>query len=263
MELAELHAGAKTMGEYLRLRSHILAVKMLPTRADAPKGAIWPKETLGKRMDLCQSFCRSRWEDKTMAMTKEDMWCFEPVVGYGLAERPKEFLEGGNRFPDSAMTVEAAKVWAQNYPALPYGRYKGVACGPLHTTEFMPDVVVVYCDPAQLTHIMIAKNAIDGGDVMSPLSGHAACVYAVVPTLLNGTCNVALPCRGDRRTAMTQDNEIIFAMPTSFVPKMAEALIYLDKHGWEYPWPFILAPERELLPSYVKLGGMIGMDYEK
>jgi hypothetical protein len=61
---------------------------------------------------------------------------------------------------------------------------------------------------------------------------------------------------------MTQNNEIIFAMPTSMVPKMVEALEYLDKHKWQFPWPFMLSSERELLSSYVRLGNMIGMEYE-
>jgi hypothetical protein len=47
-----------------------------------------------------------------MAMLKEDHWCFEPVVGYGLGEPPEYFLEGHNRYPRDVETLAAGKTYA-------------------------------------------------------------------------------------------------------------------------------------------------------
>jgi len=41
------------------------------------------------------------------------------------------------------------------------------------------------------------KNWIDGKDVYSQLSGHAACVYVIVPALLKRDGQIAIPCKGD------------------------------------------------------------------
>lgn len=60
------------------------------------------------------------------------------------------------------------------------------------------------------TMLMIIKNWIDGKDIQCQISGHAACVYAVVPSILNKKCHLALPCQGDRCVALDQDDEIIF-----------------------------------------------------
>ncbi|MHA1410678.1 MAG: DUF169 domain-containing protein, partial [Candidatus Odinarchaeia archaeon] len=94
MDLENLHKNAESIWKKLRLRTHVLAIKMLKDIKDIPKEAKRPVKDLGYHLDLCQGFAMSRWEGETIAMLKEDMWCFEPVVGFGLAEPPKFFLEG-------------------------------------------------------------------------------------------------------------------------------------------------------------------------
>ena len=68
----------------LRLKTYPIALKLLKTEKDIPEKAIRPLKDLGHHLSICQSFQMSRREGKTMAMLKEDNWCFEPVVGFGL-----------------------------------------------------------------------------------------------------------------------------------------------------------------------------------
>ena len=261
MDLNRVHAHAEEIFQVARLRTYPFAVKMIKSEAEIPVEAKRPLRDFGFHLDLCQGFARTRWEGLTIAMLKEDMWCFEPVVGFGLAEPPAEFLDGDNRFPASVMTREAARYWAQStLPRLPAGDYAGVVSAPLNTCSFEPDLFVVYCDPEQLTHLLITQNAIDGRDVDCALAGHAACVYTVVPVLQKNRPVVACPCRGDRRNAMTQSNELIFAGPIDELDDFVEALHYLEEQKWGYPWPFELHPERKLLDNYAKLGRQMGMD---
>lgn len=262
MELKEIHKDAKNFMDELRLRTYPIAIKMIEDESQIPENAERPLKDQGYHLDLCQGFARSRWEGRTIAMLKEDMWCFEPVVGYGLAEAPEEFEEGKNRYPASAMTKEAGKVGAQVFPRLEVGKYIGIVSAPLHKCVFEPDLFVVYCEPAQLTQILIAKNAIDGEDINCKMSGHDACVYAVVPVLKEKQCMVASPCRGDRRNAMTQNNEIIFSSPINLLSKLNDALDYLEEHDWGYPWPFELRPERKLDETAVRIGKKMGIDCE-
>jgi uncharacterized protein (DUF169 family) len=63
------------------------------------------------------------------------------------------------------------------------GKYEGIAFSPLSKTSFEPDLIILYCDPTQLTHILIVINWIDGSDINCRLSGHAGCVYSVVPVI--------------------------------------------------------------------------------
>jgi len=263
MELETIHNNAKDIMEILRLRTSPLAIKMLKTEGEIPPNAIRPLKDMGHHLDLCQAFAMSRWGGKTIAMLKEDMWCFEPIVGYGLAEPPQEFLNGENRYPNSIMTREAARKWANLFPRLEAGKYIGIISAPLTKCSFKPNLFVIYCDPSQLTQLLIAKNCLDGEDITCRLGGHAACVYAVVPVLQNKQCVVASPCRGDRRIAMTQYNEIIFSAPIEMLEPLVKALKYLEEHGWGYPWMFELKPKRELSESYKKIGEKMGLRYNK
>ena len=42
-----------------------------------------------------------------MAMLREDMWCHELEIGYGLQEAPSYFFEGHNRYPGDVAALEA------------------------------------------------------------------------------------------------------------------------------------------------------------
>ena len=192
-------------------------------------------------------------------MLKEDILCFERVVRYGLLESPEDFVKGYNRFPACALTEAAGRRGSEVVPRFELNKYIGVVSAPLSNCTLSPDVFVVYCDPARLTQLLIAKNALDGEDVNCNLSGHDACIYAVVVVLKENKCVVASPCRGDRFNVMTQSNEIIFSAPINLLEDLLNALIYLEKHGWEFPWPFELRPERELNDNYAKIGGVMGI----
>ncbi len=111
-ELSVLHGYGEELERRLRLRTHPLAVKLLAKRDDVPGEALRPMRDLGHHLDLCQAFALSRRDGTTLALLKEDMWCFEPVVGYGLAEPPEHFLAGHNRFPEDVMTLEAGSNYA-------------------------------------------------------------------------------------------------------------------------------------------------------
>jgi len=246
--------------KYLRLKTRVLAIKLLKKGDEIPKNAVRPLKDLGHHLSLCQAFALSRRQEMPIAIFKEDNWCFEPVVGYGFAEPPQYFLDGHNRYPDTARTLEAGSRWAHNMPKLEVGRYVGIVSAPLSKAGFEPDVVMIYCDPAQLTQIMIAVNWIDGNDVSSVLSGHSACVYAVVPVVLNRQFQVSVPCIGDRKRAMAQDDELIFSMPKERVKDLLEGLRALESSGGMFPIKYSVLPESQLEESYAKCGKMVGLD---
>lgn len=161
------------------------------------------------------------------------------------------------------MKQKDAKKWAQSFPKLKVGEYIGISSAPLDKCSFDPDLFMIYCNPAQLTQLMIAKDCIDGEDVTSKLSGHAGCVYSIVPVLQNKQCLVVSPCRGDRRIAMTQQSEIIFSAPIEMLKDFVKALEYLEKHKWGFPWMLELKPERKLINNYKEIGEKIGLKYDK
>jgi len=233
-------------------------VKLLEKEGDIPKGAIRPMRDLGYHLSLCQCFAMSRREGAVIAELKEDMWCVEPVIGYGLAEAPEYFLEGHNRFPHDVKTLEAGSNYAHELPHLEVGKYIGVVSAPLTTVNFEPDVVVIYCDSPQLNLLLLAKEYEDGRNLTCSLSSHDACVYAVVPILQGEKYQVAIPCRGDRYRAMALDDEMIFSMAKEKVEDLLVGLRHVGEYDSRLPRGFTMKAEYELMESYAKIGKMLG-----
>jgi uncharacterized protein (DUF169 family) len=198
-----------------------------------------------------------------VAQLLEDMWCSEAVIGYGMGGIPDYFLEGKTRFPQEVESLEVAKIWAREFPRLEPHKYVGVVSAPLSGINFNPDVVVVYCDSAQLKMLSGAVIWKYGRGVQSDLVNMGACVYSVVPTMLTGKCNVVLPCGGDRAYAICQDDEMVFTAPPSDLKNIVEGLRHLAKYHNKVPIPFAMKNEFPMRQSYIKLGKMLGMDLEK
>jgi len=263
VSLNEVHECAVELERWLRMRVHPIAVKMLKNRGEIPEDAIVPTRDWGHKYALCQSYARSQRDGLTIAMFKEDLWCFEPVIGFGLAERLRYFLEGHHRYPDSVRDLDAAAVWCQNMPYLEYGLYQGIVSAPAGSCSFMPDVIVMHVNGMMTSQLLIIKCWIDGKDVHSQLSGHAACVYAVVPSLLKRECTVSIPCKGDRRLAFAQDDEILFTLLPETLPDFIAGARFLQEHNWGIPMIQEYKEEYALKPAYARLGEMLGMDMKK
>ena len=242
----------------LRLKTFPLALMLLRKEKDIQQGAIRPLKDLGYHISLCQTFQMSRREGKTVAMLKEDNWCFEPVVGFGLGEPPEYFMRGHNRYPRDVATLEAGKHYAEEFPRLEVGQYIGIVSAPLRSTDFEPEFVMIYCDSSQLCLLMLGREYKEGYNLKCALSSHAACVYGVVPAVLSGRSQVAVPCRGDHYRAMAGDEEMIFTVPRGELQDLMIGLRQVESTGSKLPQGYAFRPEYPLHESYRKIAQMMG-----
>jgi uncharacterized protein (DUF169 family) len=246
----------RKMEKQLRLNTHPIAIKMLKNLEEVPKEAIRPIINFGKCMSTCQTFALSRRFGETVAQFFEDMWCPEPVIGFGFAEPPDYFFEGKTRYPVGVKSLEAGTNWAREFPRFETGKYVGVVSAPLISASFDPDVAVVYCDTAQLLRLLLGLAYEDGRDITTVLGGHSACVYAVVPSMLNGECQASVPCRGDRGYAGTQDSEMIFTIPRDLIERVVNGM---DQPGTSSaPTRFSMNPEYMLSEGYAEIAKLMG-----
>jgi uncharacterized protein (DUF169 family) len=260
--LDSLHKYAEELERRMRLQTFPLAVKMIEKESNIPDEARRPFKDTGHHLAACQGFASSRREGLTVAMTKEDMFCPEAVVGLGLEETPDFFFEGWQRYPHSVRTLEAGKTWAREFPRLEPAKQIGILSAPLRTIKFEPDVILIYCDSAQLTLFLAGAVYKEGHTLTCQVSSKAACVYAVVPPMQTGNFQVSIPCPGDRRYAGAQHDEIIFSLPTSKLEELISALRRLEGYN-QLPYHSIARPDIEQNESYVKLGKLMGMDWLK
>ena len=86
MKLDTIHANAKEIRDKLRLLTYPIAIKMVKSEDEIPEDALRPYKDKGFHLDNCQAFSMSRREKNMIAMTKEDMWCMAPFIGYGFVK---------------------------------------------------------------------------------------------------------------------------------------------------------------------------------
>jgi uncharacterized protein (DUF169 family) len=234
-----------------------LAIKMVKDENEIPKTAKKPIKDYRTCMSTCQVFALSRKYGETIVQLFEDMWCPEPVIGFGLVEPPQYFLEGRNRYPGGVSSLEAGSNWARAFPRFEVGQYIGILSAPLRSALFKPDMVMLYCNSAQLLKLLLGIAYQDGKDLSVIFGGHAACVYSVVPPIQRNQCWVTVPCRGDRGRAGTQDDELIFSVPIEQIDRLANGL---EQPGTgTIPTSFSMATEYRLSESYAEMARLMGM----
>ena len=260
MKIDEIRKMGIEIGQWLRMRGYPVGIKLLKHKTEVPEGAVIPTKDLGYKLALCQSLSMSEdGHEKTIAMFKEDHYCFEPVIGLGMVNKDEGFFDGTHRYPDSAKTLEGGKEWCQNMPSLEPGQYQGIVTAPIHKLNFIPDLIFMHVNGLMLTYLMIIKNYIDGKDLYCQLSGHAACVYAIVPALLEKKCYIAIPCKGDRTFARAQDGDMMFTMVPELLPDFIDGMHFEQKNGWGLPVKRYVKDEYPLHPRYREYGRKLGL----
>jgi uncharacterized protein (DUF169 family) len=237
---AEEMTPLETMSKYgsdllnmLALRTYPIGIKMLEDESEIPRGAVRPKKDLGEHYASCQAFALVRQRGMTLAMFLEDHWCFEPIIGYGLVEPPKDFYEGsGSDF--FVQNKEAAKERNNSIPILPYGKYAGMVLAPLQKANFIPDLTVIYCNATQLRQMLFGMMLKNGYRVTSTLDPVWSCVHSVVPSLLDGECEVTVPDFGEYQRGAVTDDEMMLTIPTGKMEEMMSGVYNYDKMGLGY-----------------------------
>ena len=120
-QVSEFNNLAIELENWLKMRFYPVAVKMLKKDDKIPKEAIIPTHDWKHKYALCQAIARSQRNEETITMLKNDNWCFEPVIGLGLVERPQNFENGNHSYPDSVRNLKTAAEWGRNMPRLLLG----------------------------------------------------------------------------------------------------------------------------------------------
>lgn len=218
----------------LHLKTAPIAVKLLEKERDIPKEAIRPKRDRGYHLAQCQAFALTRRNRETIAMLKEDSWCWAPLIAYGLVETPEFFLEGNIFYPALVSTLNASKKVSKHSPFFEYGKYMGILSAPMSTASFKPDVVLIYSNAAQLRVMLMAIMYKRGNMVTSEFNPLDSCIYSVVPVIQKGDYRITLPDPGDFQRGLAAEDEIILSVPPDRVQELVMGLRHLEeiKHGY-------------------------------
>jgi uncharacterized protein (DUF169 family) len=217
--LKEYNNYGEELERLLRLRTSPIAVKMLEKEEDIPEGAIRPKKDGGYHLAQCQAFAMSRREKATVAMLKEDNWCPGPLIAYGIVERSQEQSSNRGR--------------STQFDRFEYGKYIGIVTAPLITTNFEPDVVIVYSNTGQLRNMLLSiKN--EERPFINSYFFPWSCSYSVVNPILTDQYWIVLPDPGEYERALGTEDEMMFSIPRVKLEEFMSDFKKAQEGSWGY-----------------------------
>jgi uncharacterized protein (DUF169 family) len=222
MRIEDYNRCGEEIEKYLLLKTAPIAIKMLEKESDIPGDAVRPKRDRGYHLAQCQAFALSRRQKLTVAMLKEDNWCWGPLIAYGLIDH------------SISENYPAMKDQSKLMPCFERGKYIGILSSPLKTAKFEPDMMLVYSNTAQLRSILMVVKQLEKAPVSSIFDPIDSCVYAVVPVISTGQYRITLPDPGEFQRALAGEDEIIFSVPKNKISSLANGLADFDKmnHGY-------------------------------
>ncbi len=206
--LSEFNKYGEELENNVRLRTAPMAIKMLKSEKDIPKGAIRPWRDRKQHIAQCQAFALTRRQRETIAMLEEDNWCFAPIIAYGLEDKPKD--------PELQIFLE--------FPRFPRNKYIGIVSAPLRTANFKPDVVIIYSNTTQLRNMLAPLNFGDNKNLVDCMLFPPACAFQVVPVMESGRYMVTLPDPGDYMRALAGEDEIILSVPAARMDEFMQGI---------------------------------------
>lgn len=219
------------LDQYLRTLTFPVAVRFYKEGEDLPLKTKNPVKDFGYPIAFCQGMTLSRKYGWTVAFHQQDQACPVGQVILGQVEEP-EFIKNGSLVNPMYAKDEGAAIKTHNAtPKMPIANTYCIVLAPLHSAEFVPDVVVVYGNSAQITRLVQAALYNEGGYIESRFAGRGACGAEVVVPYVQNRCNVVVPGGGERIFALTGDDELAFAMPTSKINDVITGLAATHKGG--------------------------------
>jgi len=226
----------KALEEILRPQTYPLAVKLVKDESEFPEKTRRPEHKLA----ICQGLTISRRYGSTMGITENDSGCPGASLAYGWTKLADEdavaqfFLEAGY-----ASDYAAARTIIESMDHLEPSKYRSLIISPLTRTRIVPDVILIYGNPAQIMRLIQGAMYKEGKKVRCELAGVAAsCTGGIIRAFNTGEYQVVLPGNGDRAFALTYDNEMLFAIPAK---KADEIIVGMRGQRFtKYPIPTTL-----------------------
>ena len=234
MTIEQFNEYGKELERTLRLETYPLAIKWYEDVKNVPAEVVFPKRDLGKHMAFCQAKAMARMRGMTIAMTKEDHWCWNPLIAFGLVD----CSPGSKNFEIIKQYIgvpeDKADAFLANFPRFELGKYDSLVVAPLFKAAFEPDIILIYSNTMQLNTMLRAIKSMTGDYVKSEFDAIDSCAYATVPPILNGQYRITVPDPGDVERARAGKDEIILSVPINKLEELMTGLKLLEKMGMDY-----------------------------
>ncbi|HWQ62708.1 MAG TPA: DUF169 domain-containing protein, partial [Negativicutes bacterium] len=137
-----------------------------------------------------------------------------------------------------------------------------IVIAPLHKTDFVPDVILVYGNPGQIVRLVQGGNYAEGGGIESRFCGRSACASELITPYLKQRANLTIPGGGEKVFGQTNDDEMAFAFPYGKAAEIIEGITATHECGIaRIPVPISgLRMKPAFPPKYQELEALFGMN---
>lgn len=226
----------RCLDEMVRPATYPLAVKLLED-GELPQKAMFPVKNFGNRLALCQGLGIVRRFGMTVAFGPDDHQCPPALMAFGLKEDSKNWRKGLMAYPFYAETPEiGASLNESHLPRMNQSENRHILIAPLSRTEFIPDVVMVYGNSAQMHRLIMAAAYKTGKPITATLTERMGCLRAIIIGIQSGDYQVTIPGSGERALAFCGEDEMVFTIPRVRFEEICSGLEGTQKAGgMRYP----------------------------
>ena len=226
------------LNRFLRLRSTPIGMKRYKTLAEMEEIPRLRRPDLAEKMATDQIVGQSRWLGWTIGITMDNLMGAQCGAVVGLHPRNEEFLSGAHMNGVWYGTLEDASAHQQAMTCASYGEYECLAVSPLISGRLgNPDICLIYATPGQMITIVNALQYVGYKKYTFGCVGESACADSWGNALQTGEPSISIPCYAERKFGGVLDEEMLIALPPSFLPKIVAGLKSLSDNGLRYPIP--------------------------
>jgi uncharacterized protein (DUF169 family) len=220
---------------YLHLYNFPVGVTLFEKKENVPASVRW----IDRKVNVCQQVALARLYGWTSASGPEEQVCVLGASSVGLINVPQRVREGKINYGVYQKDLAAAKRMQKYLPKMSQKHEALVTFSLTRVPEGLaPKVIIIYGNSAQMMRLVQAALWEHGGELRMASSGDGGvCCRGIAQTFMTHNPTLEIPCLGDRRFAVTQDTELIFAFPATMASEILEGLKATYKAGSRYPIP--------------------------
>ena len=222
------------LNRLLRLRTTPIGMKLFATKEDmeAVPRIRRPKDVHTTDQIVGQA-CRNGW---TVGITVEDLVGAQCSTVIGLTPSTDEWLTNEKMTGVWYHTPEDTRAHQEAMDVVPHGRYEAMAVSPLAAGRLNPpDICLIYATPAQMILLINGLQWSGYKKLEWGCVGESACADSWGRALATGEPSLSIPCFAERRYGGVMEDELLMAIPPSYLPKTIAGLEALSRNGLRYP----------------------------
>ncbi len=176
---------------------------------------------------------RNGW---TVGITAEDLVGAQCKTVIGLSPRDEEWLSGDRMSGVWYADHENASAHQHAMDVVPFGKYQAMAVSPLVSGRLSPpDICLIYATPAQMILFINGLQWTGYKKLEWGCVGESSCADSWGRALSTGEPSLSIPCFAERRYGGVMEDELLMAIPPTYLPKVIEGLKQLSANGLRYP----------------------------